>query len=1039
MGETEQQTAASRLGAPESAGISTLEHGTKPPLSPQGKSFPFKVQMLDDTQETIEAPLRAPGKALLDAVCSHLNLVEGDYFGLEFQDHRKMMVWLDLLKPIIKQIRRPKTTVLKFVVKFFPPDHTQLQEELTRYLFALQVKQDLAQGRLTCNESSSALLISHIVQSEIGDFDEAADREHLSKNTYMPHQDALEEKIMEYHRNHFGQTPAESDFQLLEVARRLEMYGVRLHPAKDREGTKINLAVANTGILVFQGHTKINAFNWAKVRKLSFKRKRFLIKLRLDVNSSYQDTLEFMMASRDFCKSFWKICVEYHAFFRLFEEPKPKPKPVLFSRGSSFRFSGRTQKQVLDYVKEGGHKKVQFERKHSKLCSIRSLSTPSSDQILEVPKQSPKITLVQSSQPDEIQTLTPCKEEKLVTEVLVQHKSPSPKKVPLEKRTKEGTHLTIDGEEVAKDHIQQNMKNAHQPSTGSLTGSPHLSELSINSQGGMTGLNSTLSPNLSPDGKPSSPLISPLLNEPICIRTDDEDDSRKKKFPTDKAYYIAKEVSATECTYLKDLEVITVWFQNAANKDDSMPEQLKNLIFPNFDPFHKFHSNFLKEVDQRLVIWEGKSNSHMKSENQKIGDVMLKNIQGMKQFTNNLQKHYEALIELEKAIKNSRKLDVLCRDFEQEKVCYLPLNIFLLRPLHRLMHYKQIMERLCKHYSPNHVDFRDTRAALAEISEMVAQLDGTMIKMENFQKLHELRKDVTGIDNLVIPGREFIRLGSLSKLSGKGLQQRMFFLFNDALLYTSRGLTSSNQFKIHGQLPLFNMTVEESDDEWGVPHCLTLRSQNQAIVVAASSQAEIEKWSEDIQMAIGLAEKSGGPVPELMAGSPPDGKSPEEGPGDQESEDDLSASRSSLERQSPHRGNTTVHVCWHRNTSVSVIDFSIAVENQLSGNLLRKFKNSNGWQKLWVVFTNFCLFFYKSHQDSHPLASLPLLGYSLTIPSESENIHKDYVFKLHFKSHVYYFRAENEYTFERWMEVIRSATDCVSRSRLLRHKESHLY
>ncbi|XP_069826795.1 FERM, ARHGEF and pleckstrin domain-containing protein 1 isoform X2 [Dendropsophus ebraccatus] len=1053
MGETEQQqTAASRLGAPESAGISTLEHGTKPPLSPQGKSFPFKVQMLDDTQETIEAPLRGPGKALLDAVCNHLNLVEGDYFGLEFQDHRKMMVWLDLLKPTVKQIRRPKTTVLKFVVKFFPPDHTQLQEELTRYLFALQVKQDLAQGKLTCNESSSALLISHIVQSEIGDFDEAVDREHLSKNTYIPNQDTLEEKIMEYHRNHFGQTPAESDFQLLEVARRLEMYGVRLHPAKDREGTKINLAVANTGILVFQGHTKINAFNWAKVRKLSFKRKRFLIKLRQDANSSYQDTLEFMMASRDFCKSFWKICVEYHAFFRLFEEPKPKPKPVLFSRGSSFRFSGRTQKQVLDYVKEGGHKKVQFERKHSKLCSIRSLSTPSSDQILEVPKQSPKIIL-QSSQPDEIQTFTSCKEEKLVTEVLVQHKSPSPKKAPLEKRTKEGAHLIIDGEETAKDHIQLNMKNAHQPSTviqpcvdyngsisaGSLTGSPHLSELSINSQGGMTGLNSTLSPNLSPDGKPSSPLISPLLNEPICIRTDDEDDSRKKKFPTDKAYYIAKEVSATECTYLKDLEVITVWFQNAANKDDSMPEQLKSLIFSNFDPLHKFHSNFLKEVDQRLALWEGKSNSHMKSENQKIGDVMLKNIQGMKQFTSNLQKHYEALIELEKAIKNSRKLDVLCRDFEQEKVCYLPLNMFLLRPLHRLMHYKQIMERLCKHYSPNHVDFRDTRAALAEISELVAQLHGTMIKMENFQKLHELRKDVTGIDNLVIPGREFIRLGSLSKLSGKGLQQRMFFLFNDALLYTSRGLTSSNQFKIHGQLPLFNMTVEESDDEWGVPHCLTLRSHNQAIVVAASSQVEIEKWSEDIQMAIGLAEKSGGPVPELMAGSPPDGKSPEEGPGDQESEDDLSASRSSLERQSPHRGNTTVHVCWHRNTSVSVIDFSFAVENQLSGNLLRKFKNSNGWQKLWVVFTNFCLFFYKSHQDSHPLASLPLLGYSLTIPSESENIHKDYVFKLHFKSHVYYFRAENEYTFERWMEVIRSATDCSSRSRLLKHKDSHLY
>uniref|UniRef100_A0A8C0LHM2 FERM, ARHGEF and pleckstrin domain-containing protein 1 n=1 Tax=Canis lupus dingo TaxID=286419 RepID=A0A8C0LHM2_CANLU len=887
MGEIEQKPSpGSRLGAPENSGVSTLEHGQKLPPTPSGKLMSIKIQMLDDTQEAFEVPQRAPGKVLLDAVCNHLNLVEGDYFGLEFPDHKKITV-------------RPKHVVVKFVVKFFPPDHTQLQEELTRYLFALQVKQDLAQGRLTCNDTSAALLISHIVQSEIGDFDEASDREHLAKNKYIPQQDALEDKIVEFHHNHIGQTPAESDFQLLEIARRLEMYGIRLHPAKDREGTKINLAVANTGILVFQGFTKINAFNWAKVRKLSFKRKRFLIKLRPDANSSYQDTLEFLMASRDFCKSFWKICVEHHAFFRLFEEPKPKPKPVLFTIWS--------QKELLFFF---------FNTSH--------------------------------------------------------------------------------------------------PQIGSLTGSPHLSELSINSQGGAVPASVILSPNLSPDTKQSSPLVSPLLNDQACPRTDDEEEGRRKRFPTDKAYFIAKEVSTTERTYLKDLEVITSWFQSTVSKEDAMPEALKSLIFPNFEPLHKFHTSFLKETEQRLALWEGRSNAHIRGDYQRIGDVLLKNIQGMKQLAAHLWKHSEALEALETGIRSSRRLENLCRDFELQKVCYLPLNTFLLRPLHRLMHYKQVLERLCKHHPPSHPDFRDCRAALAEITEMVAQLHGTMIKMENFQKLHELKKDLIGIDNLVIPGREFIRLGSLSKLSGKGLQQRMFFLFNDVLLYTSRGLTASNQFKVHGQLPLYGMTIEESEDEWGVPHCLTLRGQRQSIIVAASSRSEMEKWVEDIQMAIDLAEKSSGPTPEFLASSPPDNKSPDEATvADQESEDDLSASRTSLERQAPHRGNTMVHVCWHRNTSVSMVDFSVAVENQLSGNLLRKFKNSNGWQKLWVVFTNFCLFFYKSHQDNHPLASLPLLGYSLTIPSESEDIHKDYVFKLHFKSHVYYFRAESEYTFER--------------------------
>lgn len=75
------------------------------------------------------------------------------------------------------------------------------------------------------------------------------------------------------------------------------------------------------------------------------------------------------------------------------------------------------------------------------------------------------------------------------------------------------------------------------------------------------------------------------------------------------------------------------------------------------------------------------------------------------------------------------------------------------------------------------------------------------------------------------------------------------------------------------------------------------------------------------------------------------------------------------------RSNNAIHVCWHRGATVGLRDFIISSENQLSGYLLRKFKNSSGWQKLWVVFTSFCLFFYKNYQDEFALASLPLLGW----------------------------------------------------------------
>ncbi|XP_062303682.1 FERM, ARHGEF and pleckstrin domain-containing protein 1 isoform X1 [Osmerus eperlanus] len=1028
----DRPSAGQRLGAPDSFGISTLEPGQRPPAMTPGRQVSIRVQMLDDTQEVFEVSQRSLGKALFDLVCAHLNLVEGDYFGLEYQDHRKMMVWLDLLKPTLKQIRRPKNTILRFVVKFFPPDHTQLLEELTRYLFALQIKHDLASGRLTCNDSTAALLVSHIVQSEMGDFDEVQSWQHLLHNKYIPDQDALRDKITENHRKHVGQTPAESDYQLLEIARRLEMYGVRLHPAKDREGTKLSLAVAHTGVLVLQGHTKINAFNWSKIRKLSFKRKRFLIKLRPDLNqSAHHDTLEFVMASRDCCKIFWKICVEYHAFFRLFEEPKPKPKPVLFTRGSSFRFSGRTQKQVIDYVKDSEFKKVPFERKHSKIQSsfYPQPSLPRS----QVPKESAMSVDQSDSRLGRRGEPTKGGQEE-----------PGSAASPAAGRPNGFQDGPVPGAEEGRGQRSNPARPQHAEhlNTGVLSGSPSLPDSPA--AGGPvlvngSGQSAPLGLGQSPEDQQPSPLTSPLLTDAGYVRTDDEDEARRKKFPTDKAYFIAKELLTTERTFLKDLEVITVSFPSLVGKDEALPESLRSLVSASYDPVHSFHLAFLKEVEQRLALWEGRSNAHIKGDYQRIGDLMLKNIQGLKQLTVHLQRHSEVLLEVERSCRTSRRLEGLCRDFEQQKVCYLPLNIFLLRPLHRLLHYKLILERLCKHYPPTHEDFRDSRAALADVSEMVVQLHGTMIKMENFQKLLELKKDLTGIDNLAVPGREFIRLGCLSKLSGKGLQQRMFFLFSDCLVYTSRGMTPANQFKVHGQLPLYDMTIRESEAEWGVPHSFTLFGQRQSLVVAASSSSEMEKWVEDIRMAIDLAEQSSGPSTDLLSSSLTDSKSPEEGGLEQESEEELSASRTSLERQAPHRGNTTVHVCWHRNTSVSMVDFSVAVENQLSGNLLRKFKNSNGWQKLWVVFTNFSLFFYKSHQDDYPLASLPLLGYSVTVPSESENIHKDYVFKLHFKSHVYYFRSESEYTFERWMEVIRSATCSSSRAVPHSRKDPHPY
>uniref|UniRef100_A0A3Q1ILS2 FERM domain-containing protein n=1 Tax=Anabas testudineus TaxID=64144 RepID=A0A3Q1ILS2_ANATE len=278
-------------------------------------------------------PQKVLGGDFFNKVCGHLKLLEKEYFGLEFRHHGGNYVWLELLKPLAKQIKCKSTYIRYCTIDFIIVAKCVC---VCRYLFALQIKQDLSNGSLTCNDNSAALLVSHILQSELGDYDEELDCQHLEMKQYVPNQEYLDHKIIKLHKKHRGTSPAHSDIQLLEVARKLDMYGIRPHPAHDGEGMRINLAVTHSGVLVFQGNTKINTFSWAKIRKLSFKRKHFLIKLH--DQPSCKDTLEFSMASRDVCKSFWKMCVEYHAFFRLAEEPKAIRKTLLSCKGSSFRY-----------------------------------------------------------------------------------------------------------------------------------------------------------------------------------------------------------------------------------------------------------------------------------------------------------------------------------------------------------------------------------------------------------------------------------------------------------------------------------------------------------------------------------------------------------------------------------------------------------------------------------------------------------------------------------------------------------------------------
>ncbi|KAK1170846.1 band 4.1-like protein 2 isoform X1 [Acipenser oxyrinchus oxyrinchus] len=316
----------------------------KPPK--KMKTVVCKVMMLEGTEFPCEVEKRAKGQVLFNKVCENLNLLEKDYFGLTYRSNSDQKNWLDPAKEIKRQIRSSPWQ-FAFSVKFYPPDPSQLTEDITRYYLCLQLRQDIASGRLPCSFVTHALLGSYSMQAELGDYDPEEHRvDYISDFQFAPTQTKeLKEKVIELHKTHRGLTPAQADAQFLENAKKLSMYGVDLHHAKDSEGVDIMLGICANGLLIYKDKLRINRFAWPKILKISYKRSNFYIKVRPGETEQFESTIGFKLPNHRAAKRLWKVCVEHHTFFRMVSPEQP-PKAKFLTLGSKFRYSGRTQAQT---------------------------------------------------------------------------------------------------------------------------------------------------------------------------------------------------------------------------------------------------------------------------------------------------------------------------------------------------------------------------------------------------------------------------------------------------------------------------------------------------------------------------------------------------------------------------------------------------------------------------------------------------------------------------------------------------------------------
>uniref|UniRef100_A0A7N9AMP3 Erythrocyte membrane protein band 4.1-like 3a n=1 Tax=Mastacembelus armatus TaxID=205130 RepID=A0A7N9AMP3_9TELE len=361
-GEPQEAQPKEMESLPEAAAHSTPKQGGPPSLpddsshlSSSGRvatarnpltfrTMQARVTLLDGVLFTCTVEKRARGLQLFEKVCEHINLLERDYFALSFRDADNNKNWLDPAKEMKKQVRGVPWN-FSFNVKFYPPDPAQLSEDITRYFLCLQLRQDIVSGRLPCSFATHTVLGSYTVQSELGDYDpDECGCNYVSELCFAPNQTKeMEEKIMELHKTHKGMTPAEAEMQFLENVKKLSMYGVDLHHAKDSEGVPIMLGVCSSGLLVYRDRLRINRFSWPKILKISYKRNNFYIKIRPGEFDQFESTIGFKLLNHRAAKRLWKVCVEHHSFFRLVSPEEP-PKKFL-TLGSKFRYSGRTQIQ----------------------------------------------------------------------------------------------------------------------------------------------------------------------------------------------------------------------------------------------------------------------------------------------------------------------------------------------------------------------------------------------------------------------------------------------------------------------------------------------------------------------------------------------------------------------------------------------------------------------------------------------------------------------------------------------------------------------
>ncbi|KAL3311608.1 hypothetical protein Ciccas_009811 [Cichlidogyrus casuarinus] len=339
-----------------------------------------RIVHLDDEEYIFYVPKDAKASQVYDSYYSYIGLNQDqDYFGLKNAEDN----WIDPVHKLRKQIEgNGKFAVKIFLrVKFFSSDPQNIQDELARYLFTLQLRQDMALGRLVCQDTRVAAELAALhLQAWCGDFDPTQHTlAFVERHMFVPTKQQTREfnalVLGEYRRlASRNMVPANADKLYLDKVKLLQDYGIDWHPVrgKPRENGDCDyrLGLTPSGILVVElpENERIGMFLWANVDNLILKRDKLkIIANEIDEQKNVVSQLNFVFQTDNAkkCKQLWQSCCEFHAFFQRSKTPqKQTPKQTFFRLRSRFFATFRTEYQMYQH-QNTSFGSSSFRRTHS--------------------------------------------------------------------------------------------------------------------------------------------------------------------------------------------------------------------------------------------------------------------------------------------------------------------------------------------------------------------------------------------------------------------------------------------------------------------------------------------------------------------------------------------------------------------------------------------------------------------------------------------------------------------------------------------------